>query len=548
MGKEEKVEEVEVISEEKLVEVKKEKKKKNKKDKKPINLFVLFFLMLLAFAAEEVFTLLGSSLVAESLKIGRYGTDTIHEMAAAIIIIFIVLITGHKYVFTEKKEKFWNSIKVGMPFFLMAVMLVLVNTLGLKSFNIGNIVSLIIFVFFVGIYEELLCRGWLLNTFVRKRNKKYGQVILSIVLSALIFGCMHFLNMFAGQTFFATLMQVFQTTAMGFLLGGIYYRTKNIYSVMFLHGFFDFGVMLGEMNMLRDCTYGEATKAIAIYEAVTSGCIALMYIVWGAYILRREKVYPLLDEPKEYKKKPVPKTLAVILSLVLFFGPNFQNKPKEYEDYKTCYEYEKIELGISELHYPQMKSYEFGENGFAYKLEHVEKELILTNTGTKESITLFEKLEYFVVVKETNGFMIVAVDKDANNNERVNYSSIIIPSMYSDNKDFLKSVKDSFNLYVIPTSVRLGYLTNSGTDYVYPLIDAAQDHQFVIDEEGKLKLVEFTDKENEKKEKPVEALPDETVKEAVDPMAVSEEIVGAGITDEEIQDVIAQNNSGAEVE
>ena len=71
---------------------------------------------------------------------------------------------------------------------------------------------------------------------------------------------------------------------------------------------------------------------------------------------------------------------------------------------------------------------------------------------------------------------------------------------------------------------------------------------FTIDENGKLKLVKFTNKENEKKEEPVEVLPDETVKEAVDPMAESEEIVGAGITNEEIQQVIEQNSTGAEVE
>lgn len=547
MGKEEKVEEVEVISEEKLVEVKKEKKKKNKKDKKPMNIFVLFFLMIIAFAIEEVFTLLGGSAISESMKIGRYGFEAIHEMGAAIIIVFIVIICGHRKVFTEKRESFWNSIKVAMPFFLMALMLTVVKAMSLKSFHLGNLISLIVFVFFVGIYEELLCRGWLLNTFLKRRNKKYGQVILSIVLSALIFGCMHFLNILSGQTVFATLMQVFQTTAMGFLLGGIYYRTKNIYSVMFLHGFFDFGVMIGEMNMLRDCTTGEATRAIAIYEAISSACIALMYIIWGAYILRREKVYPLLDEPKEHKTSPVFKPLAIVLSLVLFFGTGFIKQPKGYDTYQTCYDYETIELGVSELHYPQGTVYEFGENGFAYKLELEKKELILTNTGTKEKITLFKDTLGFVIVKETEGFIIVAIDSDAHGNEKVNYTKII-PSMYSDDKDFLTTIKDSFNSYVIPDSERLGYLTNSGTDYVYPLIDVRQENQFVIDENGKLKLVKFTNKENEKKEKPVEVLPDETVKEAVDPMAVSEEIVGSGITNEEIQQVVEQNSTGAEVE
>ncbi len=548
MGKEEKVEEVEVISEEKLVEVKKEKKKKKKKkDRKPMNLFVLFFLMLLAVAVEEVLAVFVPSFALSAVKYGRYGLEVIAEGALALLIIVIIFIFGFKYIFTEKGESFKNSIKVGMPFFLMALLITISNLGNFKGANPKDFISLVLYMLFVGIYEELLCRGWLLNVFVRKHNKKYGQVILSIALSSLVFGCMHFLNVFSGQTFFQSLMQVFQTTALGFLLGAIYYRTKNIYSVIFLHGFFDFGIMLGEMNMLRDCTAGEATRAIMIYDSITSAAIALMYLTWALYILRKEKVYPLLDEPKEYKKSSSLKPLVVVLSIVLFFGPNFIKQPKEYENYKTCYEYEEIEIGISELHYPQTKVYEFGENGFAYKLELEKEKLILTNKGTKENITLFEKVSLYEVVKEANGYIIIVVDSDANNNERVNYSTVIIPSMYSDNKEFLSYIKDSFNYYVIPSSVRLGYLTNKGTDYVYPLIDVAQEKQFVIDEKGKLKLVKFTDEEPKKYEKPVEVVPEETVKEAVDPMSASEEIVGAGITDEQIEEIINQADNGAQI-
>ena len=179
---------------------------------------------------------------------------------------------------------------------------------------------------------------------------------------------------------------------MGFLLGGIYYRTKNIYSVMFLHGFFDFGVMIGEMNMLRDCTTGEATRAIAIYEAISSACIALMYIIWGAYILRREKVYPLLDEPKEHKTSPVFKPLAIVLSLVLFFGTGFIKQPKGYDTYQTCYDYETIELGVSELHYPQGTVYEFGENGFdvignGQDIDKLKRQDRIDTPNGKENIT-----------------------------------------------------------------------------------------------------------------------------------------------------------------
>ena len=44
------------------------------------------------------------------------------------------------------------------------------------------------------------------------------------------------------QTLFETIMQVLQTTSVGILLGAIYFRTKNIWSVVALHGFYDFAI------------------------------------------------------------------------------------------------------------------------------------------------------------------------------------------------------------------------------------------------------------------------------------------------------------------
>ena len=63
---------------------------------------------------------------------------------------------------------------------------------------------------------------------------------------------MHITNLFATpQGFVDTLMQILQALASGFLFGSIYYRTKNIWTLAFLHGFFDFSLMLAEVNTLK---------------------------------------------------------------------------------------------------------------------------------------------------------------------------------------------------------------------------------------------------------------------------------------------------------
>ncbi len=546
MEKEEKVKDVEVI-EEKIIEVKKDKKKKKKKDKKPMNFFLLFFLMLLAFFAEEAIMMVFPSLFSTVIKYGKYGVDVIHEISAVLVILVIIFISGHGYIFTEKRTSFKESIKVGWPFFALALFLLLINGISLKSFDFPNFFSMFLLVFFVGIYEELLCRGWLLNSFVRTHNKKYSQVILSVILSALIFGSMHIVNALVGQSLFETCMQILQATAMGFFLGGVYYRTKNIYSVMFLHGFFDFAVMIGEMNMLRDCTNGAVTHGIFVYQTLSSLFISLMYICWGICVLRRDKVDPLLDEPKGVKERKLLPKIFATLSVIFLFAIDFVPRPEGYDEYQICYEYDTIEIGISDLHYSQKAEFVLEDNGFAFEIKKDDDDLVMINKNTKDKVVLIEKVVDYELIKETNGYMIIAIDRDANYNDRVNYSTVITPSMYSDDKEFLNNIKDSFNLYVIPSYDRLGYITNEYTDYVYPLIEVKQEHSFVIDAEGKIKLVKYTKEEMKKEEKPVTEIPDESIKEAVDPVLASEEIVGAGVTNEQIEEVINQTDNGAQI-
>ncbi len=539
-AKKEEAEKIDEIKEEKVS--KKAKKVKEKKKRKPIPLILLFFLMLICFVGEEAGLMFFSRYFARSVFYGRYGIELIGEISAVILIVVIIFIFGHKYVFTEKKEKFWPSLLVGLPFIIFATVNLVFSALELKTFNVSNFISLFFLTLFVGVYEELLCRGWLQNAFVRSHNTSRGKVIVSIILSSLVFGAMHITNALAGQSLFETLMQVLQATAMGFYLGSIYYRTRNIYGVMFMHFYWDLAVMFSEMNMLRDCTNGTVTNDILTFSVLSSLLLSIVYIMLGAFILRREKVAPLLDEPKEEKPSRIYNILIPLFAIAAFVGVFFLKEPEGYENYETCYEYVPLDMGISELHYTQKNKYHIGENGYNYEIYVEDEALVLKNLNTKDKVTLFDEGVAFEVIKEKNYYMIVAISLDKNYNQILNYSTYMTFDGMSDDKSYLENVKKSFEEYVIPDIQELGYLTNEGTDFVYPLMTTIQGNSFILDEEGALYLVNFTYEEIEKKPEPevelVPDLPEGSSKEVADPAAESEDIVSSGVTDVNIEDVM----------
>ena len=96
-----------------------------------------------------------------------------------------------------------------------------------------------------GICEELMCRGLILNALRDRFGRDTAKgTILAIALSGVIFGCIHFINLLAGVSFQAVIIQVLGATGMGFYLGTVYCRCGNIKVTIFLHFLMDICVLL----------------------------------------------------------------------------------------------------------------------------------------------------------------------------------------------------------------------------------------------------------------------------------------------------------------
>jgi len=81
-----------------------------------------------------------------------------------------------------------------------------------------------------GIWEEVAFRGVLIQLNLRKYSLK-----TTLILTSILFGVAHFLNLIRGQSLSTTILQVIFATLLGFLLGYMYLKTNSLLPSIITH-------------------------------------------------------------------------------------------------------------------------------------------------------------------------------------------------------------------------------------------------------------------------------------------------------------------------
>lgn len=476
--------------------------------KKKNSLFWFFCKMVLL----TVFVMFLSSLVpvilTSSVTNYKYGIDFISEFFMAVVILLVMLAFKNHYVFTEKREKFWKSLLIGAPMLAIALILFVGNAMDVgKDANLFTVLNLILFTFTIGVAEEFMCRGWIQNEFIERFGKNRKQVITSICLSGLVFGFLHLTNVFAGQELFETLLQVLQTTAVGILLGAIYYRTKNIWSVVAIHGFYDFAIMLGEVNSLRDCSAASVIATdVKVYNTIYSLLLVVFYILGAVLILRKSSINKLVEEKEkvtpadkkyEFKTNRIIMAVLVCLLFVLFLPI----EPKNYEDSYVCYDYDKIKIDEYVTHYSHKEDYTMRVIQTNFDGSQTIHEFILyrdsktdkvgiKNVNLNESTFVYSDNIYdYTVIENEETYSILMFGDEDSYGSVVYYGIIHKDEVINDN--YVLEKIDKIEEYMLPAVNDIGYLTKEGSDYKYPLIYSSVGNKFIIDETGSLYVLDY---------------------------------------------------------
>lgn len=473
------------------------------------NIYKFFFRMLLIFVTLDFLMMVLASGLMSNTFTNKFGDKIIFEMFYGLIVLIILLLFNNSYVFTKRKEKTITGILLAFPVVVFSI-ISLINSIGyIDKFSTNTFINILIYSIFVGITEEFLFRGWIQNEFIERFSNNKETIIKSIIFSSLIFGFVHVINILNNQSFLETLFQIANACSLGFLLGCIYYRTKNIWSLVFLHAFYDFALILSEMNVIKDCTYTMPNFSTSIVNSITN---ILMIIIWltTAIIIINKTNFPDERVSKKRNKNNKYLVVTIILSFLLMFVP-FERIIPGYEKNIICYTFKTTTpLELYTAHIPSYETYKIsltredptyvvndkGEVSLSktynnYELYFTEEdgELYLVNKNTSQKYNLgYTDVTNIEILKNNDVYLIVIVSDY--NDGTIYYSNYITDYNLSNDKNYLEDVSYSFIEYAVPKIDKLGYITfEYNLEKKIPYLLSEDGKEFII-KNGELFLIE----------------------------------------------------------
>lgn len=448
-----------------------------------------------------------------------FGTQFIGEMFWFICLIPVLIIFKNKYIFTQKKRGLIKSLLISWPviFYTLIVLVKSAININFKVDNPMEILSLAILCFLIGLFEELLCRGWLQNEFIERFGNNRKGVLYSIFVSGLIFGIMHISNALTGQSLFETLIQVIAATITGISLGAVYYKTKNIWSVIILHAFWDFSIFLGEVNVGTSCitlsgSVEKVTPILGIFVVFVALIASIPEIGNALRLLGKKAINDELPQEAKEKytkeqlkddrlfKKIIDIILIVYLGLFALFNiiaigdennnscPTYTNKyVKNYSETIVNYKNYNIELNKNTL---DLMNNNVLENYNIGILLTDDSKLNIINKNTSYNISLdFENVLSFMVIENNNDYKIyVIVENEEFDNIVYESLNINLDNINNDNK-YIDDLKNSFKQVMLPYITEMGYYIELDDNYKYPLFVSKIEDRYIVDSNNQIYIL-----------------------------------------------------------
>jgi len=241
--------------------------------------------------------------------------------------IMLLYLFNYQSIFKERKYGFGKGLLTGLYFviigliaisysfllpYLDALMTGTEAVLTLKP--VSHIIIFTITMILIGSAEELTFRGVIANVLFDKYGKSSAGVWFSTIMTGVVFGAMHIFNAINPEiSFFSALVQSIAAGVIGMALTAVYYRSRNIWLLIFLHAFIDFGALFSSGFF----DSGSMTSTIGSYTSLNLlGCIP--YIIVLLVLLRKSKMSEILGEnARENTKQEKRKLTAVILTVAL---------------------------------------------------------------------------------------------------------------------------------------------------------------------------------------------------------------------------------------
>ena len=188
----------------------------------------------------------------------------IADLIVTILMLLILWRTQKLGLLKKKGTGFLRGLKVaaypiGFSLVVVAFVIIAANTEKLKINSIGHILIYILCMFFVGLSEELCSRTIIAQSFLEHCGTNKNGIWKAAILSGFLFGCLHLFNLEVANPL-GVIVQCIVAGLAGITYAAIYFRTGNIWILVFIHtlndlatgamyGFFNGGNMLDSMSV-----------------------------------------------------------------------------------------------------------------------------------------------------------------------------------------------------------------------------------------------------------------------------------------------------------
>ena len=184
--------------------------------------------------------LLLAMLGVDLTRVDDYFLSAIQELLGALVAVFFLKKTDRLGLLRRRGSGFFNGILVGMfPFAMICYTLYGKLLFGMptdRPLRTGwQIAWYFIGMFTVGVAEEFLFRGVIAQTLLEHFGTSRAGIWKACLLSGLFFGGAHLTNILSSAPF-GVLMQCVFAGSLGVLFAAIYFRTGNLWVLVFLHG------------------------------------------------------------------------------------------------------------------------------------------------------------------------------------------------------------------------------------------------------------------------------------------------------------------------
>lgn len=127
----------------------------------------------------------------------------------------------------------------------------------------------------IGLFEEAAFRGVALLLIAEKRHATKKGLLISILLSSAVFGVIHLVNILAGSSPGAVILQIGYSFLIGAMCSVVLFKTANLWLCVILHAIYDFCGTL--MPTLGDGKWWDTPTVI--FTAVLAVATTIFYVV-----------------------------------------------------------------------------------------------------------------------------------------------------------------------------------------------------------------------------------------------------------------------------